>query len=207
VKRAILLLSLLSVCGCRSFSLYRESDCDIAPEKYGQCYVENGYLTKSFDTLAEYCAGSRHQIDKQKFTDAHQRTVNEVCSDPAKVFTLSYRAITKLGGPETCPKSNLNTDALKQAAEDGSSAAHALLVARENEEEAKKADQKQRDESVRFPPGEYLDRKLLMRPDDYRLLRDQALEKSRRLRERYPMVTEAQLNLSSRGACNRNGNF
>jgi hypothetical protein len=206
--RSIVLSMLLTLSACRSYSLYRDSDCEIPPEKYGQCYVENGYVTTSYDSLADYCAGRGHNVDREKFTAAHLHTVNEVCSDPAKVFTLAYRAVTKRGGPETCPKSSLTTGALKQAAEDGSSAAHALVAAQENEEEAKRADEKQSDEGTRIPPiGAYVDRKLLMKPDDYRVLRDQALEKSRRLREHYPTITEAQLNSSSRGACNLNGYF
>ena len=204
LKLSALSLTWISLVSCSSLSIYREIDCDISSEKYGQCFADVGYRPEGFQALSKYCANKGKPLDNKAFQETREKTLTEKCTKPSEVFTLAFRTAASLNGPETCAEELLTTPALKKASIDGRKAGISFKGSREfgsriesSEERREKAD------DAGFLQG-LEDRLLKENPEDLRQAQAKNEEKSKALWELYP---EAKTPLLTQRRMCTSGNF
>lgn len=184
-KLLFLFLVIANLNSCRSWSLLKESDCDIAPEVYGQCYADRGLNPQAYEVLTNYCKGGGKYMDWGKFENARQKRLAVLCATPYDVFNREIHTF----GPVTCPENLLTTPALKQAQEDGRKAKFYADEAKADDKKMRTVPEKHdkvflkdKNVTVKFDPLAPL---LHTSAEDYERFRNQKTQKSEHIRAQY----------------------
>ncbi len=204
LKRYLILLLVSLLFGCGTFSTYKESDCELSPEQYGQCSADLGYQPAFFESMAKYCEDRGKKIDLDKFRVSRLQRLSALCAQTHEIFTLEFRSAIGLNGPETCPDIFLTTEDLRKAAKDGRSAGIAYQTSKEYIAESKRAEERrEKSDKEGFWAGLW-DRVFKSSADEYKQSSISSSEKSEQLRRLYPNATR----LTTQGStCSPNGYF
>lgn len=177
----------------------------LLPEHYGQCHATLGYRTQGYEILNKYCAERGKSLDPNRFRQARAQKLTELCSQPHEVFTLAFRTVAGLNGPEQCPEVFLTSETLRKAQVDGCAAGYALKTANENSIQGDSAERRRFDADRNGFWFGLEDRLMKTSSDTHREASESYGNKSRILRDLYPKASESKL--TSRLKCTSDGFF